>query len=49
MRTIMKNERMHDHLSRNDHITWQFNLSGSSCSGGQFERLVGLVKQALSL
>ncbi|CAH3156063.1 unnamed protein product [Porites lobata] len=34
MRTIMKNERMHDHLSRNDHITWQFNLSGSSCSVG---------------
>ena len=44
----MKNERMHNYLS-NDHITWQFNLSQASCSGGQFERLVGLVKQALSL
>ena len=28
-------------------ITWQFNLSRASWSGGQFERLVGLVKQAL--
>ena len=45
----MKNERMHDYLSRNDHISWQFNLSQASWSGGQFERLVGLVKQALSL
>ena len=42
----MKNERMHDYLSRND-ITWQFNLSQASWLGGQFERLVGLVKQAL--
>ena len=42
----MKSERMHDYLSRND-ITWQFNLSQASWLGGQFERLVGLVKQAL--
>ena len=37
---------MHDYLSRN-HITWQFNLSRAPWWGGQFERLVGLVKQAL--
>ena len=43
---IMKDERMHDYLSRN-HITWHFNLSGAPWWGGQFERLVGLVKQAL--
>ena len=43
---IMKDERMHDYLSRN-HITWQFNLSRAPWWCGQFERLVGLVKQAL--
>ena len=37
---------MHDYLSRN-HMTWQFNLSRAPWWGGQFERLVGLVKQAL--
>ena len=42
----MKDERMHDYLSRN-HITWQFNLSTAPWWGVQFERLVGLVKQAL--
>ena len=47
MTTIMKNERMRDYLSRNDHITWQFNLSQASWSAGQFERVVGLGKQAL--
>ena len=43
----MKNERMHDYLSRNNHITRHFNLSRASWSGGQFDRLVGLVIQAL--
>ena len=42
----MKDERMHDYLSRN-HITWQVNLSTAPWWGVQFERLVGLVKQAL--
>ena len=46
LRAIMKDERMHDYLSRH-HITWQFNLSRAPWWGGQFERLVGLVKQAL--
>ena len=46
LRGIMKDDRMHDYLSRH-HITWQFNLSRAPWWGGQFERLVGLVKQAL--
>ena len=37
---------MHDYLYRN-HITWQLNLSRAPWWGGQFERIVGLVKQAL--
>ena len=46
LRGIMRDEKMHDYLSRN-HMTWQFNLSRAPWWGGQFERLVGLVKQAL--
>ena len=46
LKGIMKDERMHDYLSRH-HITWQFKLSRAPWWGGQFERLVGLVKQAL--
>ena len=48
LRGIMKDERTHDYLSRN-HITWQFNLIRAPWWGGQFERLVGLVKRALLL
>ena len=29
-------------------IVWQFNLSRAPCWGGQFERMVGLVKNALN-
>ena len=46
LRGIMMDERMHNYLSRN-HITWQFHLSRAPWWGGQFQRLVGLVKQAL--
>ena len=45
LRGIMKDERMHDYLSRN-YITRQFNLSRAPWWGGQFERLEGLVTQA---
>ena len=45
LRGIMKDERMHDYLAHH-HITWQFKLSRAPWWGGQFERRVGLVKQA---
>ena len=46
LQKVMKDECFHDFLARSD-ITWQFNLSRSPWWGGQFERLIGLVKQAL--
>ena len=42
----MKSEKLNDFLGRRD-IVWQFNLSRAPWWGGQFERLVGLVKQTL--
>eukprot|EP00794_Sanderia_malayensis_P013094 gene13094-biopygen10447 len=46
IRKIMKSETIHNYLSRNN-IAWQFNLSKAPWWGGQFERIIGLVKQAL--
>ena len=46
MPKVMRDECFHDFLARSD-ITWQFNLSRAPWWGGQFERLIGLVKQAL--
>ena len=43
---IMKSEKLQDFLAQRD-ITWQFNLSRAPWWGGQFERLVGVVKQSL--
>ena len=42
-----KDERIHHYLST-ETIKWQFNLSCALWWGGQFERLVGLVKRALN-
>ncbi|KAK3729174.1 hypothetical protein QZH41_000579 [Actinostola sp. cb2023] len=42
----MNDEKFNDFLARNS-IVWQFNLSRAPWRGGQFERLVGLVKRAL--
>lgn len=42
----MKGEQLHDWLAKQK-IVWQFNLSRAPWWGGQFERMVGLVKQAL--
>ena len=39
-------EQLHDWLAKHD-VKWQFNLSRAPWWGGQFERMVGLVKQAL--
>ena len=42
----MDDERFTDFLARMS-ITWQFNLSRAPWWGGQYERLIGVVKQAL--
>ena len=42
---IMKEEVFNDFLAKHS-IRWQFNLSRAPWWGGQFERMVGLVKQA---
>ena len=46
IRKISKSEQVNDFLAKNN-ITWQFNLSKTPWWGGQYERLVGLVKQSL--
>ena len=46
LKTIMSDKAFHDCLVHN-RITWKFNLSGDPWWGGQFERLIGLVKKAL--
>ena len=47
IRAVMKDERLQTYLSINQ-IKWQFNLSRAPWWGGQFERLIGLVKSALN-
>ncbi|XP_028413531.1 uncharacterized protein LOC114536368 [Dendronephthya gigantea] len=46
LRKVMKEERFHNWLAE-QRIEWQFNLSRAPWWGGQFERMIGLVKQAL--
>lgn len=43
---VMKAEQLQNHLAYQG-IQWQFNLSRAPWWGGQFERLIGLVKRAL--
>ena len=45
MKKVLNDERLQDYLARHD-ITWKFNLSRAPWWGGQFERMVGLVKNA---
>ena len=45
-KTAQSDERFNDFLAVNQ-IHWQFNLSRAPWWGGQFERLIGLVKRAL--
>ena len=47
IRAVAKDERLQDYLSINQ-IRWQFNLSRVPWWGGQFERMIGLVKAALN-
>ena len=44
---VMSDEKIHDFLA-NQQIKWKFDLSRAPWWGGQFERMVGLVKAALS-
>ena len=46
LRNVMKDEELNDYLARQG-IKWQFNLSRAPWWGGQFERLIGIVKQSL--
>ena len=46
MRIVAREERIQNFLSVHQ-ITWQFNLSRAPWWGGQFERMIGLVKGAL--
>jgi hypothetical protein len=46
IRKISKSELVNEFLAKNN-ITWRFNLSKAPWWGGQYERLVGLVKQSL--
>ena len=46
LRTVMKDERVGNLLARGE-IKWQFNLSRAPWWGGQFERMIGLIKQSL--
>ena len=46
VKAAMKGERLHNYLSVNQ-IKWQFNLSCTPWWGGQFERIIGIMKSAL--
>ena len=43
---ISRSEEVNNLLAKNN-ITWQFNLSKTPWWGGQYERLIGLVKQSM--
>lgn len=47
LRKVAQDERMQNYLSVNQ-IHWQFNLSRAPWWGGQFERMIGLVKSTLN-
>ena len=47
MKLVTQDERLNDVLARY-RVKWQFNLSRAPRWGGQFERMVGLVKASLS-
>lgn len=43
LKKIMNDEKTQDYLA-NHNIFWQFNLASAPWWGGQFERLIGVVK-----
>ncbi len=46
LKLVMKEEKIHDYLAQH-HIDWRFNPSRAPWWGGQYERIVGLVKQSM--
>ena len=46
LKRVRNDEKLNDWLAKQD-IKWKFNLSRAPWWGGQFERLVGVMKQAL--
>ena len=46
LKQVRKNEQVQGLLQQYD-ITWKFNLSRAPWWGGQFERLIGIVKSAM--
>lgn len=46
LKDVMRDEKLQNYLAHQD-IRWQYNLSKAPWWGGQFERMVGLVKRAL--
>lgn len=46
LKQVMSDECLNEFLSRQE-IKWQFNLSKAPWWGGQFERMVGIVKRSL--
>ena len=46
LKKAQSDEKFNDYLAPNQ-IYWEFNLSSAPWWGGQFERLIGLVKRAL--
>ena len=46
LRTVMKDECVSNFLVRGE-IKWQFNLSRAPWWGGQFEKMIGLIKQSV--
>ena len=47
VRTIRNDEKLYGYLQDNE-IQWQFNLSCTPWWGGQFERLISIVKSSMS-
>ena len=46
LKRVRNDEKLNDYLAKHE-IKWKFNLSRAPWWGGQFERLVGVMKQAL--
>ena len=46
IKQVQKDEKLNDYLARHQ-IIWKFNLSRAPWWGGQFERLIGVVKTAM--
>ena len=46
LKNIMKEEKLQDYLAHHD-IKWKFNLAKAPWWGGQFQRLIGVMKQPI--